>query len=235
MQGMVRTYDPMGLPLTRTDGDGHSASVTSRDNLGNPAGTTDRKGQAVSLGYDALSRLSSASYADSSTTAWSTDLGNRLTQIQDSAGGTLAYTYDGFDRVLTETTSQGTVTYTYDAAGRRTTLSAPGQSQITYSYDNANRLTGITQGSASLAFGYDAANRRTSTTLPNGITLGDDLFRKIRSDWPVGVICMRMRGIIRPHSEIPMAASSSCWPYRQLSMAPRQCWAIWPPWVALAT
>lgn len=98
------------------------------------------------------------------------DLGGRLTQLQDSFGGTITRSYDGLDRLLSETTPQGTVTYTYDAAGRRLTMQAGGQAQVTYSYDNGNRLTGITQGSSSVAFGYDAANRRTSATLPGGIT-----------------------------------------------------------------
>jgi RHS repeat-associated protein len=61
------------------------------------------------------------------------------------------------------------VTYTYDAAGRRATMSVPGQTQISYGYDNADRLTTITQGSAIISFAYDDAGRRISHTLPNGV------------------------------------------------------------------
>ncbi len=67
-------------------------------------------------------------------------------------------------------TPQGTVGYTYDAAGRRSSLTVPGQSVANYTFDNANRLTQIVQGSTTVSFSYDNANRRTTLTLPNGIT-----------------------------------------------------------------
>jgi YD repeat-containing protein len=87
----------------------------------------------------------------------------------DSVAGTISRTYDGLDRLLTETTPNGTVTYTYDAAGRRASMAVPGQATISYGYDNADRLTSITQGSAVASFAYDDANRRTRLTLPNGV------------------------------------------------------------------
>ena len=90
--------------------------------------------------------------------------------MRDSIGGTVTRSYDSLDRLISETTPQGTVSYTYDAAGRRLTVQVASQSQVSCAYDNANRLIGITQGSASLSFGYDAAGRRTSATLPGGIT-----------------------------------------------------------------
>jgi YD repeat-containing protein len=54
-------------------------------------------------------------------------------QVQDSVGGTITRSYDGLDRVVSETTPQGTVSYTYDAAGRRLTM----QAQVSYSHDDA--------------------------------------------------------------------------------------------------
>ena len=111
-----------------------------------------------------------ASYADGSTVGWSYDAGNRLTQVQDSTGGTITRTYDPFDRVLSETTAQGVVSTTYDAIGRRLTLQAPGQAQVGYGYDAVNRLTGITQGATTVQFGYDATGRRTYAYLPGGIS-----------------------------------------------------------------
>ncbi|MFQ5683983.1 MAG: hypothetical protein ACE5HC_12005 [Candidatus Binatia bacterium] len=78
-------------------------------------------------------------------------------------------TYDGLDRLTSETTPQGSVSYTYDAAGRRTSMTVSGQPSVVYSYDNANRLTQISQGTSTVIFSYDLASRRTSLTLPNGI------------------------------------------------------------------
>jgi RHS repeat-associated protein len=97
------------------------------------------------------------------------DGGNRLLTAADSANGTITDTPDDLDRLMSETTSQGTVSYTYDNANRRLTMDVPGQTQIVYGYDNANRLSSLTRGSSSVAIGYDNADRRTSVTLPDGI------------------------------------------------------------------
>jgi YD repeat-containing protein len=90
-------------------------------------------------------------------------------QVVDSIAGTITRTYDSLDRLISETTPQGSVSYTYDAAGRRTTMTVAGQLTVNYLYDNANRLTQITQGSSTVTYTYDAAGRRTSLTLPNGV------------------------------------------------------------------
>ena len=63
----------------------------------------------------------------------------------DSIGGTITRTYDGVDRLLTETTPEGSISYTYDADGRRATMTVTGQPPVTYGYDTAHRLTSITR------------------------------------------------------------------------------------------
>jgi YD repeat-containing protein len=164
------TYDAFARLATRTDALGAVARVTQRDGMGNVLTARDRNGQVTSSIYDPLDRPVSATYADGSTMAWTWDLAGRLTQVQDSLGGTITRSCDGFDRLISETTPQGTVNYTYDAAGRRLTMQAGSQAQVTYTYDNADRLTGIKQASSSVTFGYDAASRRVSATLPGSIT-----------------------------------------------------------------
>ena len=42
--------------------------------------------------------------------------------VTDSVNGSIARSYDSFDRKTSETTAQGTVSYTYDNASRRATL-----------------------------------------------------------------------------------------------------------------
>ncbi|MDH2352296.1 RHS repeat-associated core domain-containing protein [Bradyrhizobium sp. SSUT112] len=167
---MVFAYDVLERLTTRTDAVGQVESISQRDGVGNILSSSDRKGQTTLATYDALNRPVTQAYADGTSVGLTWDLGGRLTQIQDSLAGTVTRSYDGLDRLLNETTTQGTVTYTYDAAGRRLTMQAGSQAQVTYSYDNGNRLTGITQGSSSLTFAYDAANRRTSATLPGNVT-----------------------------------------------------------------
>jgi YD repeat-containing protein len=91
-----------------------------------------------------------------------------MTQITDSQSGTITRTYDLLDRLIQETTPQGSISYTYDAAGRRTSMTVAGQPTVTYTYD-ANRLASVTQASSVVTVTYDAAGRRTSVTLPNGV------------------------------------------------------------------
>jgi YD repeat-containing protein len=142
-------------------------------------GCSDRKGQVTGFQYDLLNRLTYAGFGASvgnptsytSSIAYSYDAGDRLTQLVDTGNGAITRSYDGLDRLISESTPQGTVTYGYDAANRRTQLTAPAQSTSTYTFDNANRLTGISRGTQGVTFGYDNANRRTSLVLPNGINV----------------------------------------------------------------
>jgi RHS repeat-associated protein len=106
-----------------------------------------------------------------STISYTYDAGNRMTQVVDSAGGTITRAYDNLDRLTSESTPQGSISYAYDNAGRQTSMTVTGQPQVSYTYDNANRLTQIAQSSSSTSFSYDNANRGTSLTLPNGVVV----------------------------------------------------------------
>ena len=119
-----------------------------------------------------LNRRTKATFQDGTSTNYTYDAGNRITQVQEkNAGGTvtatITRTYDGLDRLTQEVTAQGTVNYTYDNASRRATMTVVGQPQITYTYDNADRLTQVQQGTNTTTIAYDIAGRRTSLTLPN--------------------------------------------------------------------
>lgn len=174
------TYDTLNRVLTRTDALGQLESFVY-DLGGNLIRVTDRKGQVTGYQYDLLNRRTFAGFGASvanptaylSTVAYTYDAGDRITQIVDSANGTITRSYDGLNRLTSETTPQGTVSYAYDAAGRRTQTTAPGQPDTTFAYDNANRLTGITQGSQNVGVAYDNANRRTILTLPNGVAVAN--------------------------------------------------------------
>jgi YD repeat-containing protein len=171
-------YDANGNVLTRTGPNNHSTSYTY-DSLNRalsrtdpllqaetyayePGGLTsqytDRNGQVRGWSYDGLGRATligfgatpSSPNVYSSTITPSWDAGNRLTQIVDSASGTITRTYDGLDRLIQETTPQGTVGYTYDSGGRRITTTVQGQPTVTYTWDAANRLTQIQQAAGAI-------------------------------------------------------------------------------------
>jgi len=93
------------------------------------------------------------------------------TTATDSISGAITRTNDALNRLASETTPQGTVSYAYDNAGRRASLTVPGQSVVNYTFDNANRLTQIAQGTTTVGFTYDNANRRATLTLPNGVVM----------------------------------------------------------------
>jgi len=93
----------------------------------------------------------------------------RLTQTVDSGSGAVSQEYDGLNRLISETTPQGSVSYVYDTASRRSSMTVAGQTTVAYVYDDANRLTQITKGAAQVGFTYDTAQRRAATTLPSGI------------------------------------------------------------------
>jgi RHS repeat-associated protein len=152
----------------------------SYDLNGNLVSSTDRKSQVTSLTHDPLNRLKLVGYntvtsggvtSYESTTGYTYDAGNRMTQAVDTAGGTITEAYDNLDRLTSETTPQGSISYGYDLAGRRTSITVAGQPQITYSYDNANRLTQIAQGTSTVGFSFDNANRRSTLTLSNGVNM----------------------------------------------------------------
>jgi RHS repeat-associated protein len=93
--------------------------------------------------YDKLYRLTEANYSDGSYYHYTYDrVGNRLSR--STAQGTIYYTYDDANRMLTA----GGVTYTWDDNGN---LLSDGY--ITYTYDAANRLVG-TSGSGTTATAY---------------------------------------------------------------------------------
>ena len=109
---------------------------------------TDRKGQTINYGYDALYRLTSKTYPNSDRgqlhlrPAEPLDAGHR-------PHGDLSFTYDNLGRLLGTGTQysflSGTLnnSYAYDAASNRTSLTDSAGATSTYSYDSLNRLTGL--------------------------------------------------------------------------------------------
>ena len=181
------SYDSMDRVATITD-PLNRVETRHYDLGGNLSSVVDRRGKTTVFQYDALTRASFVGFGAVGSTYESTasylyDSVSRLISISDSTGGTIARSYDAFDRVASETTSQGQVSYTYDAAGRRSTMSVAGQPTVSYTYDNANRIIQISQAGSAVGFAYDIANRRTGLTFPNGVvvTYGFDADSRVSS------------------------------------------------------
>jgi RHS repeat-associated protein len=153
-------------PLLRTE-------TYQYDNNGNLSQVTDRKSQVTTFTYDGLNRRTQTQFHDTKTITPTYDAGNRVTQLVDTAtgAGTITRSYDGRDRLTSETTPKGTASYTYDAASRRATMTVTGQPQVVYTYDNADRLTQLVRGTSTVGVTYYDDNRRSQLTLPNGVTV----------------------------------------------------------------
>jgi RHS repeat-associated protein len=167
------TYDVMDRLESETDPLGKTMRW-AYDTAGFPTEITDRRGLLTTLEYDPLGRLTSASFGVSGKTAQSSitygyDSGNRLTSIEDTAGGNYKLGYDELNRLTEFNGPNGTVGYEYDAANRRTKMTAPGQEPVKYTYDEANRLTELVRGTQTVGLGYNAANQPTSVKLIDGI------------------------------------------------------------------
>ena len=144
------SYDPMNRKASRTD-PLHAIETYGYDGNGNLTGHTDRRGKVTVYQYDGINRRKFAGFGYTgssyeSTSTYTFDLGDRITQIVDSIAGTTMRQYDGLDDLTDEQTAQGEVGYLYDNARRRQTMTVVGQPTVSYGWDNANRLTGITQG-----------------------------------------------------------------------------------------
>jgi YD repeat-containing protein len=142
---------------------------------GTVASVRNRANETVAYTYDNLARVTSKSLPGTEpdvTIAY--DLLNRLTSASQT-GNALSFTYDALGRNLTQVGPQGTVTSLWDLAGRRTKITYPGTGlYVNYDYLVTGEVDKIRENNASSGVGvladyaYDDLGRRTSVTYGNG-------------------------------------------------------------------
>ncbi len=133
------------------------------DNAGNRLQMADNEG-LTAYGYDALYRLTSVTYPDSTTTRYTYDAaGNRLTMTGPE--GITTYTYDAADRLLSTVLNGQTTAFTWDNNGN---MLSKGATQ--YTYDKANRLTQVVNGATTVKYAYNGDGQRTSKSVNNVVT-----------------------------------------------------------------
>ena len=132
--------------------------------------------------YDALNRVLTATYPDSTTNAHAynglvaTDTNaagetrtttknsqGNVVSVVDAAGNTTSYAYDPFGKLIKTTDAAGNiVTATYDVRGRKTASGDPDLGSWTYSYDTASELVSQTDAkSQTTTLSYDLLGRMT--------------------------------------------------------------------------
>lgn len=127
--------------------------------------------------YDTLGRIASATdgVVVSGTprkTSYTYDGDDRVLTTSFSDGTpTVTNTYDNAGHLLTEASASGTVTNTYDQLGNLLTTgnsaSPSGISTITYTYDKAGNQTSYTDQDGTITSTYDDSGVLTSTTTPD--------------------------------------------------------------------
>jgi YD repeat-containing protein len=128
-------------------------AVNTFDDAGNVLTSRDAKNQTTTYQYDALNRLTRATYQDGSEVQYGYDSGvngkGRLTSItENAAGGAMTtqvlYGYDAHGRLVTETRTIGSATfvtqYGYDSAGRMNSITYPSGRTVNYTFDSVGRI-----------------------------------------------------------------------------------------------
>ena len=188
-------YDTVGNLATRTDANSHVTTygydtanrltqVTAPgsriwtyayDPDGNVQQVVDANGNATpssgdgqtSYGYDALDRLSSIDYSDTTPdVSFAYDANGNRTQMTDGAG-TESYVYDALDRLTSVIRGSDVFSYAYDLVNQ-VQATYPAQPAVSYAYDDDERLQSVTQSGLQSTYSYDAAGNVTQTTLPSG-------------------------------------------------------------------
>jgi len=152
------TYNGLG-DLKRLDSPDTGITDYTYDSAGNRKTQTDARGVTATYGYDALNRLVSVSYPDSSLNvgysydaaatacvSGETFAAGRLSLITDGSGST-QYCYDRFGQMVRKvqtTAGQGlTVRYGYTKAGQLSSVSYPDGTVADYVRDGLGRTTQV--------------------------------------------------------------------------------------------
>jgi len=161
-------YDPLGHLLQEKKGTATKYFVY--DAGGNRNQRTDYNAAITSYTYDALNRLTTISYPDTTSATYGYDVLSRLTTATNPTG-TVTIAHDNRGRVSSMTDVFGQVVgYSYDASSNRTQLSLNTAASATYQYDVINRLIQLADNaSLNTTFTYDATNKLTTRTMPNGV------------------------------------------------------------------
>lgn len=174
---LARIEYPNGLVTTQAfDARGRISNIETRnggtllqsfgyavDPLGNRLSIIEESGRTSTYRYDALSRLLREDVSDpangNSFEAFTYDnTGNRLTRSDSS--GTINYSYDDNDRMLTA----GASSFTYDNNGNTLTETTGGATKR-YTWDFEDRLVGFSQGPSTSSYGYDVDGIRVGSTV----------------------------------------------------------------------
>ena len=183
-KSLTRTFNTLGQLTTVVDGLDHTvfnaSASTSYDANGNLIQSSDGLGFQRQLGYDALNRLQQTldNYngtdpaTQNTTTGYTYDSLDRLTQVTDPSSLNTTYSYDGLSDATGQTSPDtGATSRTFDAAGNVLTKTDAKGIVVTYTYDALNRLTSSSyvDTTQNATYTYDEANSVTGCSTSNPV------------------------------------------------------------------
>ena len=153
------TQDAVSGNTTTLTYDGASQELTSTDAQGTTTYTYSVRGWTATT-TDALSNVTTFTYNGAG------GLQNQYEFYNGRVFVANAYSYDGDERVSSQTDGLGYVTsYTYDGVGNKLTSTDQNANTTTYVYDSMNRQVEVIQpGGVAVSYTYDSSGNRETVT-----------------------------------------------------------------------
>ncbi len=164
---VTNTYDEDGRVVAQTDANGNTATFAYADGQ---TTTTDNEGNVTVYHYDEMYRTTLVEYPDGTRKTCTYDGQNRL-ESETTAGGTKTYVYDGAGNVVTMTREDGVAAhYTYNEKNQVTSVTNYDGGVTTMQYNEAGDLVRSTDANGNATgYEYDESHRVIAMTDGNGI------------------------------------------------------------------
>ena len=141
------SYDELNRLTGKTYSDGTTPAVSYTYNTAGQLATAANGTDTLTWTYDLAGQLrSEQSTKNSSTVAYTYDLGGNRLSVSLDGTVFVTYLYDDATRLVTITRGTNNFTFGYDNANRRTSLGYPNGVNTSYTYDTLSRLTNLGRG-----------------------------------------------------------------------------------------
>lgn len=164
-----RTFDAKNQLIRETFPGGEKRDYTY-DAEGNRISMLDGRGVTTLFEYDSLNRLSKRDYPTGIDETYTFDAnGNTLTAT--NLAGTITRTYDGDNRMTSESMAGKTLTISHDLINNKRVYTYPSGVQVTEELEERG-LIGLLKifNDTIMNTSFDLANRKTANLLGNGLT-----------------------------------------------------------------
>lgn len=172
---------------------GNSTTSDTYDLDGNLASYTDANGQTTDYTYDAADQLIETTEPGTSTPATTYDYtSDGLRSSMTDATGTSTYSYDGLDRLSSETDGNGdTISYGYNADNETTSIEYPNGSTVDQGFNADGLLSSVTDWLGNeTQFSYTPDSQLSQIAYPSS-TSDVDTFDYDRADELTGISMMQ--------------------------------------------